>query len=295
MKSVVLKFSTPKFYDLYNTCHAHGWKNLSPFEWRTDRLSFALLAGKTPVDVEVKQLKNTLRASISSNRLLTKPALAELIKKLRRTLDLDVDTTALHEIASVVGEQYADLVVQGCGRRLCSATLWEDAAKTLFTTNCSWALTKKMCAAACSEHFTKPAPSGRFPFPAPDSFATKTPAELKVLMTVGYRAPYLHELAQRFVSDPALGGVENASRTDAFSTVNDLLGFGDYATNHLLMMAGHFQQVPVDSVVAGFVLKAHGAKEPTSFVRKHYAAWGQYQFWGFKLDQIVHRKNWLGD
>ena len=72
---------------------------------------------------------------------------------------------AVLKAAENAGAEYVQLIRKGAGRLLRSPTLWEDAAKTLFTTNCTWALTRKMCEAVCSRAFIEPAPSGRYPFP----------------------------------------------------------------------------------------------------------------------------------
>jgi hypothetical protein len=49
-------YSCPKWYDLYLTCHTHGWINLAPFSWdeQMNRLKFALLIEGHAVDVSIQ-------------------------------------------------------------------------------------------------------------------------------------------------------------------------------------------------------------------------------------------------
>ena len=75
-------------------------------------------------------------------------------------------------------------------------------------------------------------------------------------MPVGYRADYLHSLAGRFASGGGLARIDDSGLCfeDAYKLARSLRGFGDYAASHLLIMAGHFNNIPVDTVVTGFLM-----------------------------------------
>ena len=294
-----IKIQLPTYYDLFMTCHSHGWKNLSPFSWNQDdqSLSFAAFARELPVDVIVRQTPTHLKADLISNSRLTKDHVAELYQAVTRSLSINSDTEPLRVKAEKVCSDFAELVSKGAGRLLRAPTLWEDAAKTLFTTNCSWALTKKMCQAMCSSTFSDPAPSGVCPFPPPGRILSYPPEKIRENAPVGYRARYLLSLAVRFHDDPLFGNLESNGHAykDADGLVRGLAGFGDYAVAHLLVMAGYFHEIPIDTVVVSYLKTNHRVRKPVSFVEREYRKWGEYKWWGLKLEKIIRKQNWLGD
>jgi len=257
MQKRILRFDSPEYYDLYMTCHAHGWKNLAPFQWcdESKTLSFSIFSSGNSIDVEVCQEKASIKAILLSEKGLNEYELRKCRKATIRTLGLDTDTNELLLIAKQIGPEYAHLIKKGAGRLLRAPTLWEDAAKTLFTTNCSWALTKKMCRAVCSQVFSAKAPSGSYPFPPPQKIAEYSPEKIQKFMPVGYRAEYLIGLSKRLCVDPKLSDLESNGldyrRADA--TVRSLKGFGDYAVAHILVLTGHFDKIPIDSVVISYL------------------------------------------
>jgi 3-methyladenine DNA glycosylase/8-oxoguanine DNA glycosylase len=291
MPTQKIALNAPSHYSLRHTIHAHGWYQLAPFRWDEKRgvLEFPLLLGKDVIDVSVRQTRK-IEVALTSHRKLNAKTKAAALACVRRSLDLDADTRELLEAARAAGENYAQMVRNGAGRRHRGATLWEDAAKTLFTTNCTWGLTKKMAEAACTERFAAKSPAGYVPFPASESLAAHNAAALKELLPVGYRAGFLSALARTFAADPLLQKLESpdTEHDAAYAAVNALDGFGPYATGHLLMMAGHFHHIPIDTVATSFVREAFGARKAESFIQRRYAKWGRFRFWGFRLDQIVH-------
>ena len=220
-----------------------------------------------------------------------------ILASTRRSLDLERDATELYAAARAAGPDYEKLVRTGAGRTLRGLTLWEDATKTLFTTNCSWSLTVKMAQAACSAKFVPASPSGQFPFPQPKAFSRHTADELRQALPVGYRAGYLRSLAIRFETDRGLALLDNGGVPfdKAYRLARSLHGFGDYAASHLLIMAGMFDNIPVDTVVTGFLKRTHGARKVESFAERKYHHWGRNRWWGLKLDQMRRRLNWIGD
>jgi len=299
MQTTTIKLNCPEHYDLHMTCHAHGWKNLAPFKWSDDSnsLSFVALIGEEPIDIEVVQNGKSVTATLHSHRKLDRKSLNDARQTITRSLDLSTETDKLLEVAEKFGEDYVNLIENGAGRMLHAPTLWEDAAKTLFTTNCSWSLTKKMCKSACSDRFSKPAPSGSYPFPTAETLSEYSAQTIGELIPVGYRADYLIELSKRFSEDPLLGDIEsNGYRyTEADQYVRKSKGFGDYACSHLLVLAGYYDKIPVDTVVVSYLKKNYRVRKPESFIKRKYGKWGKYVFWGLKLEKMLNRQNWLGD
>ena len=260
------------------TSHAHGWKYLAPFSWKDDAhtLRFAVMVDECPIDIECCQSKSDIQALISSHTALAAEQLDEIRVMIRRTLCLDIDTLRLLEKAEKVGPEFAKLIINGAGRMLRSPTLWEDAAKTLFTTNCTWALTRKMCDAFCSEKFSPATPCGTYPFPLPKTIVEYSPEKLKRIVPVGYRAGYVTALAHCFTADPCLCNLETdgLDYRSADGIVRNLKGFADYACAHLLVLAGYFDKIPIDTTVISFLKENYRVRKPHSFVVRHYRKWG---------------------
>jgi N-glycosylase/DNA lyase len=293
------KYPCPKWYDLFLTCHTHGWVNLAPFSWdeKCSRLEFALLIDSEAFDISIQQDKRFIEATIYSEKNITKDIIKNLDATVARILGLKEETKELFKTALRIGGPYPKLLRKGAGRLLRGATLWEDAAKTLFTTNCSWALTRRMCEKICSSTFSIPSPSGRYPFPHPSYIAAESRDSLKTKMPIGYRAEYLKMLSESFMLDSNLANLEEKSMSydEAYKKVAQLKGFGPYARTHLLILAGYFYKIPVDSEVSGYILKNHKCRDVGRFVDKRFAPWGRYRWWGLKFEKMLRRQNWLGD
>ena len=300
MKKTSINFKCPSFYKLDITCHAHGWKNLAPFSWDDDTrmLSFAMRVENNPLDVSVRQNHKSLDVEIISHKTLRKTDLNQAKAMIRRSLGLDLDVSPVLKAAENAGAEYVQLIRKGAGRLLRSPTLWEDAAKTLFTTNCTWALTQKMCEAVCSSTFIEPAPSGMHPFPHPGRLTRYSAKKLKAMLPIGYRADYLKELCDRFSKDPNLGGLEvnGYDYRHADQIVRRSKGFADYACSQLLVFAGYFNEIPVDTTVVAFLKRNHPrVRKHKSFIDRRYRKWGPYKWWGYKFDTMLARQNWIGD
>lgn len=299
MEQTILTLKCPEYYDLYMTCHVHGWKNLAPFEWDYEKIAlrFAAFVGKQPVDILVRQIADTVKVTLTSDKRLNKVVKSDVVSIVSRSLGLGTDVSGLLKTAQKIGPEYLVLIKKGAARLLRAPTLWEDAAKTLFTTNCTWSLTQQMCAAACSKRFSRAAPSGSYPFPPPHIIAEYTPKQIQKQMPVGYRSEYLIALAKRFSKDSTLSGIETNgfSYKEADKLVRSLKGFGDYAVAHLLILCGYFNEIPVDTVVVSYLKKNYRIRKPTSFIDRKYEKWRAYKWWGLKLEKMMRNQNWLGD
>ncbi len=99
---------------------------------------------------------------------------------------------------------------------------------------------------------------------------------------LGYRAPYVLELAQRVASgELALEAWKTAvwSTPDLRKQLLSLKGVGPYATATLLMLLGHYDAVPVDSWALKLVSYEWHDGRPVgrAEVEKAFAGWGQWQ------------------
>ena len=299
MYKTIIKLNSPEHYCLEMTCHTHGWKSLAPFNWDgiNKVLNYAIMINSISTDVMVTQRKNIIETKIYSNEILQPDHLWLLKLMLIRSLCLDVDVNKLLLKAEKNGLEYKSLILKGAGRLLKSSSIWEDTVKTLFTTNCTWALTKKMCEAACSKNFTKPTPNGKYPFPSPLIFLQYEPEELQKLMPIGYRADYLWNIAKSFSESLFFQGIDTNryERHQVENAFKNLKGFGRYSTAHMLVLSGFFDFVPIDTDVISFLKNEYRVRKPESFIKRHYKKWGDQIWWGYKFDRILKRANWLGN
>lgn len=271
----------PRYYNLGATCEAHGWSDLAPFYAGRDsnELSFCSYVSGKAADFIVRQEGPAVSAAITTN---DDPAdTTEAIRTVTRVLSLDTDTSDLLVMAENAGARYEDLVKSGHGRVLRAPSAWEDAAKILFTTNCSWSMTKKICTSICTDRFSEPAPSGRFPFPGPESINALTDTQLKELLPVGYRAPFLKSLSRTFLRENPITDKEAILALD---------GFGPYACAHMLILMGNFNEIPTDTAVTGYLKETFGIEKNAAreFLDKRYRNWGENRWWGFRLESILN-------
>jgi len=173
----------------------------------------------------------------------------------------------------------------GAGRFLRAPTAFADAAMVLATTNCSWALTRKIVGALVGRFGREGA------FPEQEAIAAVPPAELRRLVPLGYRAPYLSALAR----GPSLEPLRE-DRSDAGTLRKRLLelpGFGPYAAENMLRLLGRFDYPALDSWVLRRWREEHpGRADPRKAIERRFARFGGFA--GLALWLHVTRR-WYGD
>ena len=123
------RLAAPCNYDLRMTVHAHGWKNLAPFQWNdgSASLKFSMLIDEQAVDVLPTQRDGHMAVKVESFEKLTVQAKAIARAAVIRSLSLGVDTSGLLKIAKGIGSRYARLVRNGAGRLLRSPCPYRKA------------------------------------------------------------------------------------------------------------------------------------------------------------------------
>lgn len=290
MKLYEFNLDRPKYFQLENMVCVHGWRELAPFSYIKEKnlLSLAAYAKESPVDIDIIQKGDKICVSFTCFDTPTKKIYSSVESIVRRVLFYDRDISSLLVTSANIGKNYEDLVKKGWNRLLRSATLFEDFCKVLFTTNCSWALTKKICSAFCSKAFSKVTPRGNYPFPKADVIADFSKEELKTMAPVGYRNESLSLLADKFSKNGDSWIIEkDAAQT--FEAVNKLKGFGHYASSHMLIILDFFTEIPTDSVVIKYLKDVHGVekKDARFFMQDYYKHWKDDFWWGFKLESVL--------
>ncbi|HVO20119.1 MAG TPA: Fe-S cluster assembly protein HesB [Anaeromyxobacter sp.] len=287
----------PEPFDLRLTVESHGWYDLAPWRWDRQRQvlgrPFGLSTGRV-VDVEVAPAPHGLALRAAAAGRLSAAEAREARQAMGACLALDEDlgpfwarAAELEALrASGQGRELPDLrwaISRGAGRLLRSPTVYEDAVKTLCTTNCSWALTRATVSRLC-ELLGEPGPRGGRTFPTPRAMAARPERFYRELVRAGYRAPFLLALArgaaQGELGLEALrgGGAATLSTEEVAARIRAQKGFGPYATEHLLRLLGRHDHLALDSWNRGKLARLRGKRRPPAdrTLRRWYARYGAW-------------------
>lgn len=268
-----LELALPATFSFDAVVRSHGWYDLPPFAYDRDG---GVLAIEGPPGA------TTFRASPGRLEVSGPGPRRELSRLARRVFSLDVELDGFG--AMLQGEpELLRALARGGGRMLRAPTLFEDAVKMLFTTNCSWAATRGMVVrliALAGE-------GGAFPGPA--AIAKLSPAVLRNRVRCGYRAPALSRFARRVDS-----GKLDLSRWERPGTpaeeVRDAIlaehGFGPYAAEGLLRILGRHEFFAIDSWVRMKYRRMYPGRAKTvdRSIARRYARFGGYRGLALWLD-----------
>ena len=265
---------------------SHGWRQLAPFRGDGEALSYVIRLDSGRV-TELNLAGAGDGADVSTADDLAPAEQEEVAATVTWMLGLDQDLSAFYAIAADE-PKLAAAAAGAKGRILRSPTLFEDVVKTILTTNTVWASTKRMVANLV-DLFGDPLPADavRRAFPTPAQLAVTGEGALRNDARLGYRAPYVLDLAQR-VAARALD--LEALRTSDLPThelrkqLLSLKGVGPYAVANLLMLLGRYDAIPIDSWALTVVSKEWhaGARVGPADVEAAFARWGEWKglaFW----------------
>jgi 3-methyladenine DNA glycosylase/8-oxoguanine DNA glycosylase len=273
---------------------SHGWVQLAPFarDVATGGLQrVERLAGGQVVELWIWEASGGVQVEVA--RKLTEAEQAELSDKVSWMLGLDQDFSAFYSLARQE-PKLADVVEKAQGRLLRSPTLFEDVVKTILTTNTAWSGTKRMVGSLVAWFGSSlvgsaatPRAKARMAFPAPEQVAAADEEMLRGEVRLGYRAPYVLELA-RSVASGALD-LEALKHTDLPTSelrkrLLALKGVGAYAAANLLMILGRYDFLPVDSWALKMVSHEWYGGDPVSTAEveaafAHWAEWKGLAYW----------------
>ena len=231
--------------DLWRTIVSHGVAALPPNvvdeEARTLATTLSL-DGRTATTLRIA----AGRPGHARVEVHGRPSRAAL-DRVRHMLGLDEDLSPFYVQAT--GDPELAWVVAGAGRMLRSATVFEDVAKTICTTNCAWSATERMVGALV-DNLGTPGRDGRA-FPTPTAMAEAPVEFYRDVARAGYRGAYLRSLA----SSVADGSVDleqlardrDLSDDEVERRLLALPGVGPYAAAHVMMLIGRYSRLILDS------------------------------------------------
>jgi len=279
----------PAPFDLDLVVRSHGWYDLPPWQWDRDRKVLArplTLSTGRAVSVQVTTRgRDGLAVRVSSQGRNSAAEAAEVRAQLRTCLALDEDLEPFRRRTEELAHRpeagaLKEALARGAGRLLRSPTVFEDAVKTLCTTNCSWALTRSMVGRLVEE-LGRPAPGGGRTFPSAADMAARPERFFRDRIRAGYRAPFLRDLARRAASgQPDLEEWrESSTPTPVLAErIRSLSGFGPYAAEHLLRLLGRHDFLALDSWSRKKLARIRGRKRQPSdrTLERWFAPWGEW-------------------
>ena len=285
---IVLSARPP--FSLSTVARAHGWVRLAPFS------ADATGAGLSRVErldsgrvVEESTQEAPGGVSVEVDGQLSEAERDEVARNVTWMLGLEQDFSVFYAMARDE-PKLRPVEERAQGRLLRCSTLFEDTVKTILTTNTGWAHTIRMVERLVSQ-FGDPLPTdpARHAFPTPGQLAATDEETLRSTVRVGYRAPFVLELARAVAS----GELDLESlKTAAIPTAQlrrrllAIKGAGAYTAANLLMILGRYDFVPVDSWALKRVSHEwHGGKAVgPAEVEAAFERWGEwkalaYWFW----------------
>lgn len=286
----------PKPYTFAASVCDHGWPSLAPNRWLADKAQLQRVEQLTTGRVVVLQLTavdtaDTIRLDIDvqADGTLTAAEADEIVATVRWMLKLDENFAAFYALAAQ-HNHIGRVVAQGRGRLLRSPTLWEDVVKTIATTNVTWGNTKGMVQRFV-DHLGTPFPLDPTlrAFPTPAQVAAAEPALFATMIRMGYRNAYVQALAQEIVTgtrDLEALKQTKLSAADTKKAVKAIKGVGDYAAHTLMMLLGHYSELPIDSELRSHVTRRYfgGELRSDKEMAAIYAAWGDWKYLAYWFD-----------
>ena len=278
---VELSIPTPKGFDFLTTVRGHGWYDLAPFRFDEAkaelRYTFTDASGRKVAGGSINGRPGELTVRLTSRSV----PVAKVVRDVRHILRLDDDMAEFYDAARREDRLHwaADI---GAGRLLRSPTVFEDAVKTMCTTNCSWALTRKMVENLVEKLGIPATGGGVRAFPTPSAMASVNEAFYREEIRAGYRSPYFVEFAEAVASgeiDPESWLHSDLPTSELRKEIKSVKGFGDYAADNLLKLLGRYDGLALDSWLRAKFYEKHasGKKCPDKRIAKHYAKFGKWQ------------------
>jgi N-glycosylase/DNA lyase len=264
---------------------SHGWSDLPPFD--TDRTGHTLRIRLGRATATVTQEGAAIRVTLESAGALDAAARRAAAAAVRSCLRLDLDLGPFWAICRRDPElRWAARA--GAGRFLRAPTAFDDAVMTLATTNCSWALTRRITG-SLSERYGV---NGALPTAAR---LARVPESGLRRASLGYRAPYLAALARRPGDLEALRGDPRPTE-EIRRALLDLPGFGPYAAENMLRLLGRFEHLALDSWVLRTWRERYPRRRATegAILRRvgPYGPWRGLAFWLLVTRHWYGRETW---
>lgn len=286
---------TPPFHFGF-TAYSHGWVVLAPNAWDEQRRAVQrvqhLSSGKVvllDISGQGSEVEPEISIQVKHAGTLSDEEQAEIIEAVGHMFRVDEEFNEFYALCIQQGGRWEKLTL-GLGRLLRSPTVFEDVVKTILTTNVQWGGTKRMVSEvvnAFGESY--PGDPELHAFPLPEDLARISLDEFKSRVRLGYRAPYIHELAGRIVvGEIDLEALKNSdlSTSELKKELLTIKGIGNYAAATMLMLLGRYDELAVDTVFHNFVSQKYfnGEQPSDAETKAVYEDWGKWKYLAYWFD-----------
>ena len=275
MQRTQIRVATPATFNFGSTVNSHGWERLEPFSLnretqvltRIERLPSQLARLEIAHDGEIS-------VTVHSESRLGKKDRAYVTAFIEHCFAFDWDMGECY--AKVADDpEYSFIKGKGLGRLLLAPNMWENLVKTQFLTNTHARHTTAMAAKFCAlgDPF-----GDKHAFPTPEQVLTKSVDELEEQTGTGYRAKYIHSLAEAIKSgfDPESLRNPALDYREVLERVRALRGFGPFSASYVLKLLGRFEQVSIDTVMRRYFVEISGQENATDAdINAYYERFGK--------------------
>ena len=281
MTTVTIK--NPHNFDLRRSISGHGWYALPPFQSNDDtsELQTVLtLSRSNHIVAKISESGSSVKISVLNRSTVSRYHKNRIKSIVRSILRMDESFDEFYSLCRK--EPHLRWVPRlKAGRLLRSPTVFEDVMKMIFTTNCSWALTKIMTVNMTTKLGTE-VQKGIFSFPAPDAVAAKSERWLRQEISCGYRAPYILELCRNLSrNNVELESLRHSTlpTDELYGILRSIKGIGHYAAGNLLKLLGRYDYLGIDSWVRRRFSEVHrnGRSVSDATIEKHYDRYGKWR------------------
>ncbi|MBI1372553.1 MAG: hypothetical protein GC159_07305 [Phycisphaera sp.] len=290
-----LTLPLPPRFSLAHAVCSYGYFILAPTVWdndtRTLHRPLRTRAGRVVHARITQPAARTLR--VACDVTVARADHAVLKQQVARVFRLDEDFAAWRRLNPAAARAKFD-------RTYRSPTLFEDIVKTITSCNVAWPNTVNMNRLLCAHVGT----GGDFP--TPGELAKWTPARLKKVCRVGYRAERIIRLARDVEAGRLdLAWFEHVDRTtdELYDALLAIHGIGPYAAANMLQLLGHYDRLPVDTETVRHFRQTHDVHgelpEIAKIAHKHYDGFAPYQFlaywfelWGDYQSHVGPAQQW---
>lgn len=278
-----LFLETPKDFSFRHTIYSHGWSELLPFQIDVEnwRLNYVFTDANqiNPVAAEISEEAGKIKIEIAENKINRKTE-EKILRDVQHILRLDDNLSDFYKYTKKE-KTLAWIGKQNAGRLLRSPTVYEDLVKTICTTNCSWALTKKMVTNLV-EKLGLATEDGKHAFPTAERMASVSAEFYRDEIRAGYRSAYFAELAERVASgkiNPETWLHSDLPTKELKKAMKQIKGVGDYAAENLLKLVGRYDGLALDSWLRSQFYKKHNAEQicDDKQIEKHYERFGSWR------------------
>lgn len=290
-----LPLHLPPRFHFEHTIYSHGWCALFPFHLNTGDVTLRYVlpgpGGRTDTLLFVPAGRSRASVALVHRGALSAQRRRAAADAAAAILHVDLDLRPFY--ARVREDRVFSWIARyNTGRMLRGATFFEDVVKMILTTNCSWSLTTQMNARLL-QHFGDGDTPESTAFPHPDSIADSSEAFLRREVKLGYRAPFVLELARRIATgDLAIEEFRSSALPSAelYRELRAIKGVGEYAASGLLKLLGRYDRLGLDSWCRAKFAEIHngGTIVPDAAIEAYYAPFEEWKGLVMWMDVTRH-------